>query len=270
MMLAAQAAFAQPAPQRIVSLYPCLDAILVNVAERDQISALSYYARNPRSSTIAEIAETLPFTYGTSEEVIAREPDLVLSSRYGPAKTHEALERLGVPVALFDVPLSVKESLGQVREMARLVGHPEHGEAVVTGIERALAESAPPPGQSPVSALVFQSNGFVAGEGVLIDELLNRTGFVNRAADYRMGQFGIVSLELIIADPPEALLAGTADTRGYSWADRVVSHPALKQIAGRMARTEFPEKYLLCGGPVIAKTARTLAAARRDIVGGAP
>lgn len=264
------AAPAAAAPQRVVSLYPCLDAILVSVADTAQIAALSYYARDPRSSTVADLAATLPMTYGTAEEVVALRPDLVVSSRYGPAAAHAALRRLGVPVAEFDVPLSVAASMAQVREMAALVGQPKRGEAVVAAVAAALAAAAPPPGAPPISALVFQANGFVPGRGVLIDELLVRTGFVNVAARYQQGQFGLVSLERIVADPPRAILAGAVESGGLTWADRVVSHPALRRAGGGMARAEFPERLLLCGGPVIAETVAVLAAARRRIVAEGP
>lgn len=254
---------AQAAPQRIVSVYPCLDTMLVHLADREQIAALSRYARDPRSSTIADVAATLPFTYGTAEEVIALKPDLVLTSRFEPMATRDALNRLGVATALFDVTRTVADNVAQVRAMAEVVGHPERGEALVARIEEALAAARPPEGQRPLTALVFQSNGFAAGGGVLIDELLTRTGFVNIGARYQFGQFGIISMERLVADPPQALLSGTMLEGGRSWADRMVAHPALAHLAGRSRRAAFPENLLLCGGPVIVETVALLAETRR-------
>ncbi|HUH09083.1 MAG TPA: ABC transporter substrate-binding protein, partial [Brevundimonas sp.] len=45
--LIAGPAVASAAPRRVVSLNACLDAILVHVADRGQIAALSHYAREP-------------------------------------------------------------------------------------------------------------------------------------------------------------------------------------------------------------------------------
>lgn len=261
---------AHAAPQRIVSMYPCLDTLVVRLADREQIAALSYYARSPQSSTVADIAETLPVTYGSAEEVIALDPDLVVTSQYVPRETTAALKRLKIPMAAFDVPLSVAASLDQVRAVADAVGHPARGLALALNIEAALAQSAPPPGAPPISVLVFQANGFAAGRGVLIDELLTRTGFVNVGARYQFGQFGIVSLERIIADPPQALLAGAPAPRAKSWADRIIAHPALRTSTDRMARVNFPENLLLCGGPVIPETVKVLAEARNRIRETAP
>jgi iron complex transport system substrate-binding protein len=260
-----RAAPAHAPPQRIVSLFPCLDTILVSLADREQIAALSYYARDGRSSTIADIAAELPMTYGSAEEVLALKPDLVVTSAVAEFKTRQALRRVNVPMALFDVPLSVADSIAQVRKMAAAVGQEARGEALVAQIEAALIAAAPPEGAAPITALMFQANGFVAGRGVLIDELMTRTGFTNVAPRYQFKQFDIVSLERIVADPPRALLAGRAESSGRSWADRVVSHPALRAVKGRMARAEFPEKFYLCGGPVIPKTLELLTEARRAV-----
>ena len=73
---------APSAPRRVVSLNPCLDAILVEVADRAQIAALSHYARQPQGSTIVAIARTLPETFESAEEVLMLRPDLVLASRH--------------------------------------------------------------------------------------------------------------------------------------------------------------------------------------------
>ena len=250
-------------PQRIVSMYPCLDTMLVHLADRSQIAALSRYAREPRSSTVADVAKTLPMTFETAEEIVALKPDLVLTSIYAPQATRSALRRMGIPTAEFNVPLNVAESVAQIRAMAEVVAQPARGEALVASIDAALAAAAPPAGEAPLTALVFQSNGFAAGGGVLIDELLARTGFQNVGARYQLGQFGIVSLEQLIADPPQILLAGTFVSDELTWGDRIAAHPALAGTNGGMARAQFPENLLLCGGPVIVQTLAVLADARR-------
>lgn len=256
-------------PRRVVSLNPCLDVILFHVAQRRQIAALTHYARDPEASTLAAQAREIPITYETAEEVVALQPDLVLMSHHSALATRQALSRLGVPQALFDVPQTVAASLAQVRQVARLIGQPSRGEAVVARIEAALAAAAPPPGAPRLTAIVYQPNGFAAGAGTLTDEMLRRTGFVNVAARYGLGRWGNIGLEQIIADPPQVLLAGQPAAGAPTWADRVLSHPALDQISGRMRREAFPQRLLYCGGPVLIETAQALARARRNVLGAA-
>jgi iron complex transport system substrate-binding protein len=97
----------------------------------------------------------------------------------------------------------------------------------------------------------------------MLDEMLTRTGFSNVGARYGVSDWGNVSLERVIADPPQILLSDKPATGGMSWAERVISHPALAGIGGRMKRALFPERLMYCGGPVLIDTAAALAAARR-------
>lgn len=249
-------------PENVVSLNPCLDVILVQVADRAQIGALSHYAREDYGSTIADLAKTLPFTYETAEEVLALRPDLVLTGRHSSLATRNALDRLKIPTSLFGVPNTVEESLEQVREVARLVGHPERGEDLVQRIEAALAEAAPRPGERPLSALVFMPGGFVSGPGTLMDEMMTRMGLRNAATDYGLARSMNLPLEQVIANPPEVLLSGEPYPGAPSLAERVMAHPALSRVAGDMQRAVFPERLLFCGGPVLIQTAAALKRAR--------
>src|SRR5690606_35586732 len=98
---------------------------------------------DPKSSTVAHLARKFPYTYATAEEVLMLRPDLVLASVHTAPATRSALERMNIPVAAFGVPSTVAESLAQVREIARLLGHPERGEALVRRIETALGAINP-------------------------------------------------------------------------------------------------------------------------------
>lgn len=255
------------APRRVVSLNSCLDVQLVNLADRGQIAALSHYARETQGSTIPELALTFPFTWETAEEVLALRPDLVLTSEHSSLATRNALARLNVRVERFKVPSSVAESHQQVARMAGLVGRPERGVQLSHRINAAIAAATPRPGSRRLKALIYQPNGFAAGRGTLMDEMMTRAGFDNVAARYGLDKWGNVSLERLLADPPEVLLAGTPSPGALTWADRVMTHPALTSIAGRMTSATLPEKLLYCGGPVLIQTAATLAAARRKVLG---
>ena len=261
--LIAAPALAASAPRRVVSLNACLDAILVHVADRGQIAALSHYAREPVGSTISEVAKTLPFTWETAEEVIALRPDLVLTSRHSALATRNALGRMNIPTELFAVPDSVTASLDQVREVARLVGRPARGEAMIARIEAAIAAAAPSPGSRPLKALIYQPNGFAARRGTLMDEMMTRAGFENVAGRYGLGKWGNVPVERLLADPPQVLLSGAPAQGSRTWADQVMRHPALVSLSGRMVQAQLEEKLLYCGGPVLIQTAAALAQARR-------
>lgn len=267
--LALMAAFPAAAAQRIVSLNPCLDGILVDIADPDQIAALSHYSRDPESSAIAAIAQRFPYTHETAEEVIALKPDLVLASRHSSLATRNALARVGIAMALFVEPQTVGESRAQVRAMAHAIGQDARGEALVARIDQALAAAQAPPGSRPVTALMYQRNGFSAGQRTLMNDMMRRVGFINAAAGYGLSDWGNVPLETVIMAPPQVLLAGAEQPGVPTWADRVVRHPALREAALHMTIVPFPEPLIYCGGPVLIQAAAALARARDTALGEA-
>jgi iron complex transport system substrate-binding protein len=263
--LALTACAAAPGQERarvrptIVSLNPCTDAILVEVADPGQILALSHYSRDPAASSMdLAAARRFPATGGAVEEVAALHPDLVLDGSFIAPATRAALERLSIRLETVGIAPSVKESEAQVRRIAVLAGHPERGEALVARIEAALAANRAPQGPT-LSAIVWQSGGIVAGADTLISDLLARTGFANAAAQRGMHQAEYLPLEVMLADPPEVIFAA-GDGRANQ--DRLLSHPVLSRLADTR-RERLDPGLLWCGGPTIVRAAQRLGQARR-------
>lgn len=252
---AVPAAEADTALPTIVSLNPCLDAILVAIAPPDQVLALSHYSRDPGSSSIpVRVAARYGVTGGTAEEVIAARPDLVLASIYLPQPTRSALERAGLRVATFGSPTSVAESIAQVREVARLAGRAAEGEALAARI----APPSEPPGV-PIDTLLWQPGEIVAGEATLIAELLREQGFSSAAARRGLGQADRVSLESVLADPPQVLLVA-GDAAGQR-------HPLLGAPLKGTHIAPFDPSLIYCGGPTIARARARLKAIRAAVEG---
>lgn len=255
------------APKRIVSLSPCLDAILVEVADRGQIAALSHYSHSLATSSIGARGLRLPFTYESAEEIVALKPDFVLMAGLEGPATRAALAKLGVRSELFGAPSTIAQSRTQVARIAALAGHPERGADLVRQIDAAVAAARPRRDARPISALVFEAGGMVSGPGTLVDEMLRTAGFANAAAQYGLTHTGSVPLEQLLADPPQALLIGAPEPGEPTWADRVLSHPALAAIGGRTHRASFPARLTYCGGPTIIAALTALANVRRDLEG---
>ena len=267
LLLLAPAAHGAPVPRRIVSLNPCLDAILLDVADPAQITALSRYSVHASEFAMAEEARSHRHISGSAEEVALLRPDLVLVSGMGAAPLMTVLPRLHIAYATFAVPSSVDESLAQVRRVAVLAGHPGRGEALVARIRAAIRTAAPAPGEPHLSALVFENQGLVAGPDTLMDELMRRAGFRNAAPGYGFKHSVDIPLERLLARPPQVLLSGRAAPGEPSWGDRVLAHPALAALPLRMRKESFPQSYQFCAGPVLIPAAAALARARRDADG---
>lgn len=245
----------------MVSLNPCTDAILTEVADPGQILAISHYSQDP-AGTSMDLATARRFraTGGSVEEVLALRPDVVVDGTFTPPATRAAFDRLGLKLEQVPIATTVQDSLAQVRRLAALAGHPERGEALVQRIEAALWASRAPAGP-PVEAIVWQGGGIVAGEGTLITALLAHTGFRNAAAGRGLTQASHLPLEAMLARPPRVILAA-GNSHGEE--DRLLDHPALAGLPGT-TRAPLAPALLWCGGPTIPKTVARLAEVRRSL-----
>src|SRR3546814_20376725 len=90
---------------RMVSLNPCIDAILLEVADPSQVLAISQLSHDPRYSWIAPgTARRFKAVSATVEEVAALDPDMVLAGWYLGTATSEALTASGYRNATTGVP----------------------------------------------------------------------------------------------------------------------------------------------------------------------
>ena len=248
-----------PEPQArptIVSLNPCTDAILAEITAPGQLIAISHYSKDPRSTSMsADQAARYPATGGTVEEVLALAPDLVIGSTFMAPATRAALDDLGLRVVAFGAANSVEQSEAQVRALAALAGQPAKGAALVARMEAAL-RAARPDGGAGVEAALWQPGSIVPGEASLVSDLLRRTGFVSYSERRGMAQADYLSLEQIIADPPEVLLVAGSETGQR--------HPALDDLE-QMRREGFDTRLIYCGGPTVIRAAERLAEIRREV-----
>ncbi len=229
---------------------PCVDAVLVEVADAEQILAISHYSQDARATSIPlDTARRFAATSGTAEEIVALRPDTVLAGAHISPSTLAALNRLGVPVQTFGVPASIADSVAQIRAIAVAAGHPERGEALVQRIEQAVARARRGAGAGvsadPVPALIWQGGGLVPGENTLANELLRLAGFRNMSLAYGLQSWDVLPLEYLVAQPPRVLLSdGGAG-------DLMTSHRVLRRLEGQVLRAPFDERLLSCAGPVI-------------------
>lgn len=238
-----------------MSLNPCVDAILVRVADPAQILSISHYSHDPHATSIPlKLAHRFPANRETAEEVIALRPDLVLLGSHVAPATQRAIAGVGVRIEKADVPATIAESRAQVIAVARAVGHEDRGRALLARIDAALTAAAPREGAAPVPALIRMGGGLVPGKGTLADELLMRTGFHNASAGYGLAMWDMLPLEPLIASPPRLLLTQRADTR------LLAKVPGLRVV-------DFPDRLLQCAGPNMIEAAERLAAIRRAASG---
>lgn len=246
----------------IVSLNPCSDAILAEVASPGQLLAISHFSHDPAASSMGVAAAgRFRSVSGSVEEIAQLSPDVVVADVFLPATTTQGLRDLGIRVVSINIATSIAASTAQVRELAAVAQERAAGERMVARIEQALAAAAPPAHDAPVPTIVWESGGIVAGDQTLIADLLHRTGFANIAAAKGLGQADYLPLEAMLADPPRVILATGNDV---AQEDRLLAHPALAGLR-ETRRFAFDTALLWCGGPTVVRAAERLSAIRMSL-----
>ncbi|MFZ1742787.1 MAG: ABC transporter substrate-binding protein [Pontixanthobacter sp.] len=239
----------------IVSLNPCTDAILAEVAQPVQILALSHYSQDSQASSMdVATARKFAVTGGTVEEILALKPEVVVAGSFMPPATRNALSDLGIRVETFGIASTIAESDAQIRTLARIAGHPAAGDALVERIDTAVSDART--NAPPLSAVLWQPDGIVPGEGALVSDLMRRAGFASHSAARGLKQADFLSLEQMLADPPQVLL--------LAGQERSQQHPALARLRATH-RAKFDASLLYCGGPTIIRAVERLKAIRAQV-----
>jgi iron complex transport system substrate-binding protein len=256
-------------PRRIVSLYLCADELILQLADRDNIASVTFLARDPASSNVADLAAKVPVNYGHAEEIIARNPDLVIAGAYTTRPAVALLKRAGIPVVELGVAQSLDATRGEIRTVAKAVGEIERGERMIAAMDERFAAWSPPSRPARLHAMVLNPNGFAVGAGSLVDEIFARAGLENVAARLGVDRYGQLPLETIVTSGIDVLILNAERDGPPSLATATLRHPALQKLAGRIRPVVLPSRLWTCGGLGIIEAIERLRAITDD-AGRAP
>jgi iron complex transport system substrate-binding protein len=256
------------APNGVVSNNPCIDAVLAEIAVPGQVTAVSSYSHDPESASapLAWSAQ-LPAMGSGAEELLLARPKLVLTGNLASSGANAALARAGVRTVALGVAPTIAEDMQQIRTIAAALGRVDAGEALISDIADSLPDTQRP--GPPVSAIIWQNGGFVAGKGTLQDELLARHGFRNASAQYGLSSWGVLPLETLMRNPPQVIFMPT-NTRDSNAREGRARQELLSHLGGRTRIVDFPDKLLFCGGPTIIKASAILSKTRAAFVKDRP
>lgn len=265
LVVAATPALARP--HRIVSLNLCADALVLRLADRADVRSVSWLARDPENSVVAAEAASVPVNRGLAEEVAALQPDLVVVGAFTARSTVALLRRLGMPILELRVPQDLDGVRAQIRQVAAAIGQTERGEAMIAAMDDRLAAIRRP--ASPPLAVVLRPNGFTAGRGSLVDEILRQAGIRNLAAEQGLENFGEIPLERVALSGVRLLILNQPENRAPSLGEAVLDHPILAALPD-LHMVRVPARLWTCGGPEVADAAALIAAAARQAEGEGP
>lgn len=257
-------------PQRIVSLNVCTDQILVELVGRDRIAGVTHLAADATISAAADRLAGLPVTHGGAEDVLSRDPDLVIAGAYTTPATVDLLRRLGRRVLVVPLPQNLAGVRAAIAEIAAGVGEPEAGAKLVGDLDARIARVRVESDASKErpTALVYQVNNYVVGAGSVLDEALDIAGFRNGGRQMRTFASGQTDLEQLLSAPPDLLVLATSSDAYATVVGDNLRHPALRTLMRQIPSIVLPWPLWLCATQHIATAIERLALARGALSAG--
>ncbi len=239
----------------------CTDELLLLLVEPERIASLSYFATNPDYSYLAAEARAFAANRGQADEVLALDPDLVLTSQFSATLAANLLERLGERVERLGFAATADEVYAQIRQVAALTGTEQRAESLVSDLQMSIAREQQDllPLLQGKSAVFFASNGFSYGANSLQHDFITSLGLRNVAADAGLYGPAQLPLEILLAAEPDFLFTDRRSELDTALAHPLLQHPALTSLGTKMRVIELPDALFQCAGPQLAEAYRTLA-----------
>jgi iron complex transport system substrate-binding protein len=256
-------------PQRIVSLNLCTDEPVLRLADRRNISSVTWQARDRDNSNVADLARDVPINHGLAEQVLPLNPDLVLAGIYTARAPVALLRRAGMRVVDTDVPRNFEDVRQQYREIAALLDEKERGEQIIAEMDSHLARLDKDRPPVAPTAIVFQGDHFTYGRGSLIDVVMTRAGLENVAVRLGIGEFGQVPLEVMAMNPVDVLIIGS-HREGPTLTTELLRHPVLSRLSDHTRVVVIPNRLWNCGGPALVEAVERLMRVAKDVRGKVP
>jgi iron complex transport system substrate-binding protein len=255
-------------PQRIVSLNLCVDQIVIDLVARERLVAVTHLAGDATVSAVPAKFAGVYATHGTAEDVLARDPDLIIAGAYTTPATVDLLRRLGRRIVVVPLPDSIAGVRSLIATIADAVEAPAEGQVLVATLDRRLAAVAArvTAAAARPSTIVYQINNYVTGRGSLLDEALTIAGYRNGGSGMATFANGQVGLEQLVAAPPDLLVLATKPETYVTAVGDNLRHPALARLRADLPNMVLPWPLWLCGTHHIATAIEQLADARADVL----
>jgi len=214
-------------PQAIVSLAPANTEILYALGLGDKVVGVTEFCNYPPEA--AEKPKIGGFSDVNTEKVVELAPDLVLATSLHLSEVVPALEKLGLTVVVIDPP-DVPAVLEGIELVGKITGREEEAEALTAKMQErieAVAEAVKGR-EKPRVFWELSSDLWTAGPGSFINDLIERAGGENIAAEAESPWVQLSSEAIVAADPEVIFLA---DHPFGETAETVAARPGWDEIS---------------------------------------
>jgi iron complex transport system substrate-binding protein len=246
----------------VASINLCTDQLVLSIADPAQIATVSWLAADPQESMLATEASQYPLNYGSAEEILRINPDIVVGGLYTSSFTRALLEDLGFTVVTISPASSISDIERNLRTVAAAIDQVSRAEKTISQMRQRIVRLRQSRSAAVIRSVVVRPGGYTVGANSLADDLLELAGLHNIAAANGLDKWGSLSVESLLVSRPQ-LIVFTGYRDAPSLANEVFSNPLLAEISTRSRSTSIDATYWACGIPESLRSAELLAATIR-------
>ncbi|MDO6461725.1 hypothetical protein Q4485_13525 [Granulosicoccaceae sp. 1_MG-2023] len=229
----------------LMSTNLCADALALELSAPGQLSSVYWQSRDSRYSSFAKRVAHIPANYASAEEALMTAPQVLLASRRWQRRMPlTLLSEAGIRVAGVPYPQDWPGISAALLEVGESIGRGDRAVQLRDSLEARLAALGAA-GQGR-SALYLRPNGGSAGQDTIIEVLFESVGLKNHAARFGLRGWGRVSVEALIADPPDLLMLGGMYRDGSYARSTFLRHPKIQAMIDTLPVLRLSHSDLLC------------------------
>ena len=250
---------------RVVSLNMCADPYLMAFADTEQISALSSLSQMETLSPFHQAAQSYPVTDGGIEDILARQPEVVIVSPYSSQMKQALLAANGIRVVTLAASEDFASAGAEILALGTAIGRGAEAAAYWQALQSAYRRAQRP--ALGLRVLALQRRGLSAAPGHVLGEIIAGAGGQLITPSQESEQALIaMGLEQAIVIPADALLMAAPIGRPHDRGDEYLSHPALAAKFPESRRLYLPAKLTHCTGAATPLAIEHLAKALETLI----
>ena len=201
------------APRRIIPANATALDFVLALVDGERIAALSEISipYSIESPVTANWPEAKTFGGFTVEEMVSRDPDLIIVHEWQNAQTVAILRQAGFAVLVIPSLSELQDCFDSLALLGRVLGAEQRAASMIGQMKLRIAELRSRHAEEPPSVLAytnFGTGGTCAGRDSSFDVMVEIAGLKNAGAEAGVNGFESVDLEWLLAVDPEWIVVG--------------------------------------------------------------
>ncbi len=237
-------ASAESRNEQIASIDYCADQFVLALVPRHHIAALSRDATSV-NSFFREQATGLPQTRGSTEELLALSPTMMVRQWQGSPAMDKILNRAGIKTIALPFALTTQDALNSMISFGSRIDRDADAQRFVAkrqAMAATLAEAKP----IPLKALYLTPSGYTAGLGTGVDDTIKHAGLETMAEKFGRRGWGPIPMEALVQDQPDIIVTSFFDLPRAPSNWSLSGHPRITDMLEGLPVIDLPGRYMAC------------------------